>query len=44
MGGVLVTLLTQVLKKSAMLGRTRRPPMDEKDMMDLAKALLMRKG
>ena len=26
------------------MGRTKRPPMDERDMLDLAKALLMRKG
>ena len=34
----------QVLKQNAMKGRCKKPPMQEPEMMDLAKALLYRKG
>lgn len=37
-------MLMQVLEKNAMRGRTKKPPMDEGEMLDLAKALLYRKG
>lgn len=34
----------KVLKQSAMRGRCKKPPLDEKEAMELAKALLLRKG
>ena len=36
--------VVQVLKQNAMKGRCKKPPMEEPEMMDLAKALLYRRG
>lgn len=33
-----------MLKQNAMRGRSKKPPMDEDEMMSLAKSLLYRKG
>ena len=32
------------MKTNAMLGRCRKPPLDEEEMMKIAKSLLLRKG
>ena len=37
-------LNSQVLKRNAMYGRCGKAPMDEKEMMDLAKAVLLKDG
>jgi hypothetical protein len=39
-----MTISAQVLRHNAMMGRCRKPPMDQKEMLDLAKELLFRKG
>jgi len=39
-----MTISGQVLRHNAMMGRCRKPPMDQKEMLDLAKELLFRKG
>ena len=41
---VVLHVMLQVLEKNAMRGRTKRPPMNEGEMLDLAKALLHRRG
>ena len=37
-------VMIQVLKQNAMRGRCKKPPMEEEEMMQLAKSLLYRKG
>ena len=34
----------QMLKTNAMLGMCKKPPLDEKEVMDVAKHLLLREG
>jgi hypothetical protein len=41
---MLMDFFDQVLRHNAMPGRAKKPPMDRREMLDLAKQLLFQKG